>query len=398
LLEIVYNRQTPSISFSKSIFLAGPTPRNKNVKSWREEAIEILKNLNYDGIIFSPEDNPDNPEICFPDYETDPEGYKEQVKWEQKWLSSCDCILFWIPRELSTLPGFTTNVEFGIYYKSGKISIGAPKDSAKNNYLKVTSEAEGLIWYEDLKECIINALTIIGDGSYRSYDDRYVPLNVWKHKTFQNWKQQLITNELNCSVNELKTEYVFIPKMGNKVFFYLMKADIKIGKENRNKDNEFIIGRPDLCTLVVHTKTENYKNMKFLLVKEFRSPVRNTSGYVYEFPSGSVCDNKNDVSQALEELVEETGVKLSIDSNIKFIRDRQCLSTFSTHNNIVYSIEIPEGKMNEIEVNTNNKFFGLEKDTERTYVEIWTLDRILKENLMDWSMLGILLEIIYKNI
>ena len=36
----------------KSIVLCGPTPRNNNVISWRVEAIEILKNTKFDGIVY----------------------------------------------------------------------------------------------------------------------------------------------------------------------------------------------------------------------------------------------------------------------------------------------------------------------------------------------------------
>ena len=35
----------------KSIFIAGPTPRDGNVISWRIEACKILKKLGFDGIV-----------------------------------------------------------------------------------------------------------------------------------------------------------------------------------------------------------------------------------------------------------------------------------------------------------------------------------------------------------
>ena len=42
-------------SLKKSIFLAGPTPRSKEVKSWRPEAIRLLKEKGFDGVVFVPE-------------------------------------------------------------------------------------------------------------------------------------------------------------------------------------------------------------------------------------------------------------------------------------------------------------------------------------------------------
>ena len=40
-----------------SIFLAGPTPRSNDIKSWREEAIKILEQLEFEGIVYIPECN-----------------------------------------------------------------------------------------------------------------------------------------------------------------------------------------------------------------------------------------------------------------------------------------------------------------------------------------------------
>ena len=43
------------IKNQKSIFLAGPTPREENSISWRKEACEILRKKNFDGVIYVPE-------------------------------------------------------------------------------------------------------------------------------------------------------------------------------------------------------------------------------------------------------------------------------------------------------------------------------------------------------
>lgn len=103
---------------SPSIFLAGPTPRDDQ-KSWREEAIELLSRQ-FEGSLLVPEP------FC--------NDYDAQVKWEWKYLDAATCILFWVPRSRS-LPGFTTNTEFGMYASSGKIVLGAPPKTYKTRYL-----------------------------------------------------------------------------------------------------------------------------------------------------------------------------------------------------------------------------------------------------------------------
>lgn len=109
----------------QSIFLAGGTPRDANTPSWRPEAIRLLRDKGFTGSVFVPE-------------QTDGQwknNYDDQVEWELKHLELATIIMFWVPRDLDRLPCFTTNVEFGIYLKSGKIVYGRPEYSHKNKYL-----------------------------------------------------------------------------------------------------------------------------------------------------------------------------------------------------------------------------------------------------------------------
>ncbi len=50
-------------------------------------------------------------------------------------LEEANLIMFWVPRNMETMPGLTTNVEFGLYLKTGKIIYGRPDNSERNNYL-----------------------------------------------------------------------------------------------------------------------------------------------------------------------------------------------------------------------------------------------------------------------
>lgn len=113
------------IKGKKSIFLAGPTPREKDGISWRKEACKRLEQYGFDGIVYVPE------------YSTwkQKESYIDQAMWERKALKSATIILFWIPRHLPDMPGFTTNVEFGYFLHTGKVLYGRPDDADKVQYL-----------------------------------------------------------------------------------------------------------------------------------------------------------------------------------------------------------------------------------------------------------------------
>jgi len=140
----------PVILLGHSIFLAGPTPRSREVESWRPYALELLEKLNFKGTALVPEHrNWDRPSF----------DYMNQVEWEWEGLENCNKIVFWVPRELKTMPAFTTNVEFGSYVRSGRAVYGRPDNCPKNSYLdwlytKVTKRNP----YNNLHDLLIEAM------------------------------------------------------------------------------------------------------------------------------------------------------------------------------------------------------------------------------------------------
>ena len=65
------------IKGEKSIFLAGPTPRNNNAISWRKEACKYLEESGFDGVVYVPEFSNWKPL----------ESYNNQVMWEREALT-----------------------------------------------------------------------------------------------------------------------------------------------------------------------------------------------------------------------------------------------------------------------------------------------------------------------
>ena len=113
------------IKGERSIFLAGPTPRGENTKSWRTVACKKLEQLGFDGVVYVPEYSSWKPKT----------DYVDQAMWEREALSEATVILFWVPRKLPDMPAFTTNVEFGYWLHSGKVIYGRPDDAEKIKYL-----------------------------------------------------------------------------------------------------------------------------------------------------------------------------------------------------------------------------------------------------------------------
>jgi hypothetical protein len=148
----IFAREVIPSDGGKIIFLAGPTPRSDDVSSWRPAAVELLRSLGYDGYIIIPEERGS---ICG-DFD-----YDEQIVWETTGLTIADVIVFWIPRDLENMPGFTTNDEWGMWKSSGKVVFGAPVDAPKTSYQLWWARRLNVPTSHDLKELLKFACTMI---------------------------------------------------------------------------------------------------------------------------------------------------------------------------------------------------------------------------------------------
>ncbi|WP_374778703.1 nucleoside 2-deoxyribosyltransferase domain-containing protein (plasmid) [Streptomyces sp. NBC_01310] len=154
---VIYARE-PLPASGPSVFLAGPTPRAGGpVPSWRPAAIEELA-ARWSGeqplTVLTPESRGG----------VRAKHYDDQVGWETEARAAADAILFWIPRDLETLPGFTTNVEFGLDVSSGKAVLGAPADCPnpeRNRYLVYVAEQHRVPVRDTLADTAAAALDIV---------------------------------------------------------------------------------------------------------------------------------------------------------------------------------------------------------------------------------------------
>lgn len=125
----------------KSIFLAGPTPRDEATSSWRPQALELLRELGFKGSVYVPE----QADWAKHDH------YDEQIAWEWEALSVSTVTVFWVPRDMLVMPAFTTNVEFGLMIATGKCLLGYPQEAPKMRYLHQLARRHGAPVYHDLK-------------------------------------------------------------------------------------------------------------------------------------------------------------------------------------------------------------------------------------------------------
>ena len=381
-MESIYAGEKFPEIICKSIYLAGPSPRSKDALNWRNEALSILNSLKYDGIVFIP--LPRNNEI--------PKDYDAQAKWEQEAMDRSDVILFWIPRDLQQLPGFSTNVEFGQKLKNKNIVLGYPQEAPKMRFLDYLAKENFVTIKNSLSETISYLISKIGDGAIRKGGECQIPLFLWNLPHFQSWlqSQKKVGNRLDGA----KVELTFgVGKEKSFILYWAIHVDIYVSSENRNKSNEIVIGRPDIKHVVAFERNDNLLDTKIILIKEFRSTANTDDGYIHEVPGGSGFKKENPKETAVKEFFEETGIVIDSE-RLKFLPPRQLAGTTTTHHAHCFIVELTREEMQKVENNTN-KAHGNLQESEITYLEVRTLKELLSSGITDWANMGMIFNAIF---
>jgi 8-oxo-dGTP pyrophosphatase MutT (NUDIX family)/nucleoside 2-deoxyribosyltransferase len=388
----IHSREDIPQSLTKSIFLAGPTPREKKELGWREEALTILRELGYDGVVFVPENRDNEP--------FNPDDKDEQIEWEHKCLKMADAIVFWIPREFrpdNEMLALTTNIEFGLFFNTDKLVIGGPDSAVKNDYIKKISDGK-YEWHNNLKALLNDALDFIGDGIYRENTEVLVPQHIFKSNQFQNWYQP--QKEIGNKLENFEFLYEFYMPKAKKLFLAVYKPDVYVKesydgvKEDRVKDNEFVISRTDMSYIFAYSKNEeDIMKSELIVCEEFRTPVVNEAEMVFELPGGSSLNEDDDRLQtASKELEEETGLVLDSD-RFNYETIKQSAATLCSHRIALFSVELTQEEIDSVK--KDNEVHGVVEDTERIHLHVMTVEEAIK--FMDWTNIGMIMSVLKGN-
>jgi len=393
-VKVIYTGEQTPATLNKSIFLMGPSLRpgqENELESWRNDALDILRDKGYDGVVFCPENKNGHFNEDF--------DYEAQIEWEEKHLNISDCIVCWCPRDLSPgkngqakLPAFTTNVEFGYWGSSGKMIFGAPPNADKIDYLKYYADKYNIPSAQTLIETLDNALEMLGEGVERKDGERFIPLYIWKLPSFQSWYQSQI--KAGNRLEEAKLLFNFRPSYKDFIFLWILHAKVYIASEDRLKDNEFVLSRPDISSVCLYHKSNaRLDDTKVILVKEFRTPTSTPDGFIRELPSGSSHHPDSAAETAAEEVFEETGFYIE-PNRLKKHLSRQLAGTLSAHQAHLYSVELNDQEL-EWFCSQKDLVHGNQDESERTFIEVYSIEELLNNPLTDWTTLGMLMEVVF---
>lgn len=291
---------------TKSIFLAGPTPRSKvgdvMGSTWRHVAIEELRKLGYDGTVYIPITEERFQLGNVVEEELD---YIQQIDWEQTAMNRADVIFFYVARTEEN-PGLTTNIEFGKYIESCRVVYARPHNAPHTEYLDKLAKKYDVECFE-LEHGLRHAVERIGEGAPRKGLECKIPLLFWKSEQFQSW--WITHNNQGNRVLAFEAKSVIALDKGTKLFGFSAWVSIWIAAEDREKNCEWIFGRTE-ATYTVPFYTNPDGSRSYVLVRDFRSTSVNKKGYVYELPGGSWEEGLDVKVNAAKELCEETGIDL----------------------------------------------------------------------------------------
>ena len=384
-MQVVYAREPLPDRWAKSVFLAGPTPRDASTPSWRPEALRILEALGYDGVVFIPEDRDHNG--CA----ITPENYEPQIQWEHDALRHADVIVFWVARDLKDMPAFTTNIEWGEQFDSGRVELGYPKETPKMGYFRTKAKWHGVPIAHALEDTLVRALSMIGEGAPREGGETSVPIDIWRTDIFQRWHaaQKSARNVL------LDARVLWTYRIGRdreRLFFWAIETDMHVGAEGRVVKDGIVVGRPDISVTILLGPSRAF-DTQVVIIKEFRPAAATSDGYVHEGAGGSSWDNLPPAEVAAAEVLEEAGVKVK-PMELRDLGERQLLPSLCSHKAHVYVGSLDKDQMETLRKGAHRPL-GREREGERTWVEFHTFRSLFEgstqgANDVDWATLGMI--------
>ena len=355
----------PPCSWDASVFIAGPASSPPSEAPWPSAALDLITERWRAGrlVVFLP----------------DPRAARSE--WGETRPALSDLVLVWAPSvpELARMP----------WPDSARMVLGVPPGMRGGHELSHQASRRAVPVARGLSATVATALERIGAGARRTGGEREVPLPVWHTPSFRRW----YTAQRGAGNTLLGARVVWTFRVGpgsGAVFFWALHVRVHVAAEDRVKDNEVVISRPDVSVVALYRPGATLDETTVVLVREFRSPASTPDGNVHELPGGSAPTPATPLAQAAEEVEEEIGLTIAA-GRFRAHGSRQVAATMSAHHAHLFSAEITDDELCRLRA-ARDRPHGVARDSERTWVEIVTYREIRTADLVDWATLGMLAE------
>lgn len=160
-VEVIFAGSHESIHPTRSVFLAGPSPKEgAMLQSWRRQIIAHLKGMNHEHLDHLQLIVPEPKSGYWNDVMSNKYTEKDQTLWEHDCMLKSKVIAFWLPtfwtsKNAGVYPsniGPSSRFEFGFFLHNSlvseqqKIVVGSPKKAESLQWAQVLCEKYGIPW------------------------------------------------------------------------------------------------------------------------------------------------------------------------------------------------------------------------------------------------------------
>lgn len=375
-VQPVYAGEEPPEIYTASLYLAGaPLDPESSGEVLREAALQWRRPGTLVVLLPHPRGNTQSPDTA------------SRLAWERTQRARADEVIHWHPQ-----PGPEAEAWPGDGLDDGRSVLGCPDSAtAAGRRLRLFAEDLKVPTAGTLPQAITLALERIGPGAPRVAGQRDAPLLLWRTQSFRAW----LAAQEDAGNTLLGGRVSWTFRVGpdrSHVLMWAYAARIHVAAEDRVKDNEVVLGRTDLTSVVAYRPAPCWQDTEVVLVREFRSPARTPDAYIREVPGGSSIRPGDPRITAAAEFTEETGLALS-PARLHFVGARQAAGTLSAHTQTAYAVELSAHELEQLRADTTRH--GNAEETEHTHVEIARLADILSPDgphAVDWTTLAVILQ------
>lgn len=376
-------------AFTASLFLAGGNG------SWRREAVPLLEQAGFDGVILIPEVRT-TPRPGTPAPERPPDAARF-LQWQEEALRHSDAVVLWLGDGGAADPQL--GELWGQWQRSARLSLGAPPGT-ESAILRSAARLRIPV-QTSLADTVTHALSLVNPGALRRGGERAVPLLLWRSPGFHSWYKAL--RGAGHRLDDAYLEWTYRSKAaGRPPLLWALRPRVFLPSERRHKSGEVVVGRSDVSATVLYYRQglPSRQDTLVALVREFRSAVRNQSGYGYMLPGGSAAqatEREQDARvTALKEVAEETGLRLGAAQLVAVpAGNRQLAASLSCHHAHLFRAELTPAQLEELKATAAaGRPLGANPN-ERCFVILRSLRDLQNDPDFDWSQLGMLLHALH---
>jgi len=375
--QIVLPLQPLPSAFSASLFVAGaPGP-------WTHAVVSALEQAGWDGVVYLPPESPPSDE--------DPGKRADLVRWREEALRFSDGVLIWLGDGGKSDPWLYEL--WGAWQRSSRVVLGVPKDepapdSASRHHVPIARTPA------DAAE---QALTMLRPGQHRRAGERSVPLLLWRSPGFAAWYQAL--RKAGHRLEEAQLEWSYRSRgAGRPPLLWALRPRVFVVGERRHKSGEVVIGRTDISASVLYYPEDSGDVLDTLvvLVREYRSAVRNRLGFGLMLPGGSAAmasERSHDPRQtAQREVAEETGLHIDPEQFVPIdAGDRQVAASLASYHCHLFRVQLRDAQLKTLQATAAAGRPHGANVGERCYVTLRTVRELIASPDLDWSQLGMVL-------